>query len=113
VAALFGVLYPIGILAGIAITPLVTLFILLGMVSLILPSGIVTETVYYVMEYIYRGIVWITKSAALLPGISAQRISVRIVILSASILFCAVIWITRGVRLKKFSKKLAIIHDDH
>ncbi len=65
----FGSWYPIGIISGIILVPLITLFIWIGLCMIFLPSGGVLQVSSLGMDYLYRLIIVVAQWSSLAPGV--------------------------------------------
>ncbi len=65
----FGAWYPIGIIAGVLLVPLITLFIWIGLCMIFLPSGGILQVSSLVMDYLYRLIIVIAQWSSLAPSV--------------------------------------------
>jgi competence protein ComEC len=69
-AAEFGAVYPVGIGSSLILAPLVTLFMVFGMVTLFLPGGMLLRVSALLMELINRVIFSIASASASVPHIN-------------------------------------------
>jgi ComEC/Rec2-related protein len=63
----FGVLYPVGIISGIILVPMVTLFIWIGITGLLPVPGFVQRMIYSVMDVLYELIKFSSGAFSLFP----------------------------------------------
>jgi competence protein ComEC len=98
----FGVIYPIGLLAGIIIAPMVTLFIWSGLVFLI--TGL--ETVSIFSDLIYKIICLTAGKASTAPSVSYEESAFWLVPLLAGLLIMLTVFSIRRRKLNGISGKL-------
>ena len=105
-ALLFGAVYPGGIVTSIVLTPVVTLFLLTGIIYLITPVDALRRVLLYPMEKLYDSIMWTASKGAKVPGIETAgswEITATWVVCS---LVCAVIIIPHAVKKTRRSHRL-------
>lgn len=72
VAASFGVIYPVGILSSMIITPLVTVFMAGGIAALIMPVPAVSSFLFFILDHLYDIITALLRFAGFVPALNIQ-----------------------------------------
>ena len=98
---LFGAVYPAGILASLLLTPLVSLFLLIGIIYLAVPVAALQSAVLYPMEKLYHSIMWIASYGARVPGLETSKKGEIVVIFIVCTFVCLGIIIPYAVRKHK------------
>ena len=98
----FGVIYPIGLVAGIVIAPMVTLFIWSGLFFLI--TGF--EAVSLFSDLIYKAICYTAEAASAAPSVSAETSGVWLVPLLSGLIIMLIVYSIRRRMLNGISGKL-------
>lgn len=65
----FGSWYPVGIVSGVILLPLITLFIWIGLVVICIPSGVGLQISSLLMDYLFRAVVTIAQWSTLVPSV--------------------------------------------
>lgn len=97
-ALLFGAVYPGGIVTSLILAPIVSLFLLTGIIYLITPVAALHSVLLYPLEKLYDSIIWTAATGARVPGIETAeswKITATWVVCS---LVCAVIIIPHAVK---------------
>jgi len=68
----FGVIYPVGIISGILLIPIITLFIWIGIIGLLPIPWFFQEFLFRVMDLLYLGIDFLADMFSLFPSIGAK-----------------------------------------
>ena len=89
IAVEFGTVYPVGIGASLLLAPLVTLFMVLGMVTLLLPGGILLHVAALFMGLINRVIFSIASAGASVPHINLLTGEERSTAAAAAVVVCS------------------------
>lgn len=107
IAAIFGTLYPIGIVSSLIITPLITLFMTGGLAALVIPFSSVTGILYLGLDYVYNFILILLRLASRVPGLSINGEGIRY-----ALWFCAALTIIvplgRSLRYRKQHKAMLV-----
>ncbi len=69
IASVFGTIYPVGILSSLVLTPIISLFMVCGMIAVLVPFPSVGNLFFVVIDRIYAGILWILRGASAIPAI--------------------------------------------
>ncbi|MBI9108237.1 MAG: ComEC/Rec2 family competence protein [Spirochaetales bacterium] len=98
----FGVIYPVGLIAGIIIAPMVTLFIWSGLIFLI--TGLKPVSIF--SDLIYKAICRVAETAAAAPSVSYDESALWLVPLLAGLIILLSMYSIRRRMLNGISGKL-------
>lgn len=105
-AAIFGCIYPVGIIASIPIGLLVTIFMMFSLIMLLPISGLAGQWMHFCLAYIFRIIVKITESFSRIPSVVVSEEGKVIVICISLILLVATRMVeSRIYRVSEITRK--------
>jgi len=74
VIPVFGVIYPVGIIASLLLAPLITVFIALGMLYIVLIQvPLMDQILRFLLFFIYKWVIELVKLFSLFPGLRIER----------------------------------------
>ena len=106
-AAIFGCIYPVGIIASIPIALFVTLFMMISLILLLPISGLAGQSMHFCLAYIFRIIVRITESFSRIPSVVVSGENGKVIVICISLILLVAIRIVeyRIYRVSEISRK--------
>lgn len=72
IAAAFGIIFPGGIIFSMIVTPVITIFLVIGMGGMVLPAGRMTEFTGRILDVLYKIVLRLLELGSAVPSVSIE-----------------------------------------